>query len=255
MMNSVPKPTKRHPPRNEATAVVDLSWETAALAELAQCGSYGHEGRLPLIGGMDEVGRGALAGPVCVGVAVLDQRSLDNPDFPQGFPVGLNDSKQLTARRRVALQDPIQAWVRDFAIGQASNTEIDELGIMPALRLAGWRALNELDARGHLPQRLLLDGNFDYLASPRQPDLFAGAGNLVSSPEVSVETLVKGDGKAAVIAAAAVLAKVYRDAFMRSLHDPGYGWARNVGYGTPAHKAGLAELGASVWHRKTWKLR
>jgi len=95
---------------------------------------------------MDEVGRGALAGPVCVGVAVIDQLSLENPEFPQGFPARLNDSKQLTERRRLALQDPLRAWVRDFAIGQASNTEIDELGIMPALRLAGWRALNELDA-------------------------------------------------------------------------------------------------------------
>ena len=235
--------------------MVDLSWETAALAALAKHGGDGRRGRLPLIGGMDEVGRGALAGPVCVGVAVIDQLSLENPVFPQGFPSGLNDSKQLTERRRLALQDPLRAWVRDFAIGQASNTEIDELGIMPALRLAGWRALNELDARGHLPQILGLDGNFDYLAPPEQPDLFAGAGNLVSSPEVSVETLVKGDGKAAVIAGASVLAKVYRDAFMRSLRDPGYGWAKNVGYGTAAHRAALAELGTSVWHRKSWKLR
>lgn len=235
--------------------MVDLSWETAALSALAKRGDSGPAGHLPLIGGMDEVGRGALAGPVCVGVTVIDQRSLENPDFPQGFPAGLNDSKQLTERRRLALQEPIRAWVRDFAIGQASNTEIDELGIIPALRLAGWRALNELDARGHLPQGLLLDGNLDYLAPPGQPDLFAGAGNLVSSPEVSVETLVKGDGKSAVIAGASVLAKVYRDAFMRSLCDPGYGWAKNVGYGTAAHRAALAELGTSVWHRKTWKLR
>lgn len=235
--------------------MVDLSWETAALSALAKREGSGQEGRLPLIGGMDEVGRGALAGPVCVGVTVIDQLSLENPDFPKGFPAGLNDSKQLTERRRLALQEPIRAWVRDFAIGQASNTEIDELGIIPALRLAGWRALNELDARGHLPQKLGLDGNFDYLAPPAQPNLFAGAGNLVSSPEVSVETLVKGDGKAALIAGASVLAKVYRDAFMRSLCDPGYGWAKNGGYGTAAHRAALAELGASVWHRKTWKLR
>lgn len=235
--------------------MVDLSWETHALAALAKRSVSISEDRFPLVGGMDEVGRGALAGPVCVGVAVIDRYCLENPDFPQGFPEGLNDSKQLTERRRLALQEPIQAWVRDFAIGQATNTEIDELGIMPALRLAGWRALNELDARGHLPQILALDGNFDYLAPPKQPDLFAGAGNLVSSPEVDVETLVKGDGKAAVIAAASVLAKVYRDAFMRSLPDPGYGWAKNVGYGTAAHRAGLAELGASVWHRKSWKLR
>lgn len=204
---------------------------------------------------MDEVGRGALAGPACVGIVVVDALSLQNPDFSQGFPAGLNDSKQLNARRREALVAPIQSWVRDFAVGEASNTEIDEIGIMAALRLAGWRALNQLDARGHLPTRLLLDGNLDYLNPPRQPDLFSGAGNLVSASEVQVETLVKGDGKSATIAAASVLAKVYRDAFMRNLQDPGYGWANNVGYGTAAHKAAIAKLGASVWHRKSWKLR
>lgn len=251
--------------------MVDLSWETAALEALNAWGERGevresvtqlegldstraqrissksHDFSEPLIGGMDEVGRGAIAGPVCVGVTVIGAA-----ETASGFPAGINDSKKLTAKRRLALQDPIHEWVRDFAIGEAANSEIDEFGIMPALQLAGWRALNQLDARGHLPVRLLLDGNIDYLTYRSAPDLFNPDGRLVTTREMQVETLVKGDAKSATIAAAAILAKVYRDEFMRSLEDPGYGWSHNVGYGTKAHLEAIKNRGVSKWHRQTW---
>ena len=148
--------------------MVDLSWEAAALEALGALRAAdplrvegrgsglgrgcGVEGRA-LVGGMDEVGRGCLAGPVYVGVCVIDADCLDR------IPQGLADSKALTAKRRQALVPQIQQGVLDWAIGEASNTEIDELGIMSALTLAGGRALTQLDARAHLPARLLLDGN------------------------------------------------------------------------------------------------
>lgn len=265
----------------------DLSWESAALGETPDSvTSSDHtassEQTAPattLVGGMDEVGRGALAGPVCVGVTVVSATEL-----AAGFPPGLNDSKALTPRRREALVQPLQSWVKDFAIGEATNMEIDELGIMAALRLAGWRALNQLDARGHLPQKLLLDGNVDYLQAEHQANLFdaqwhlmnpASPANPAETPQAAptarldatptrnplppallleVQTLVKADQHAATVAGAAVLAKVYRDAFMSRLEDPGYGWSHNAGYGTKAHREAISRLGPSRWHRHTWKL-
>ena len=161
----------------------DLSWESAALGGVNGCavsGDYfaasgGTAAPVTLVGGMDEVGRGALAGPVCIGVTVVSATEL-----AAGFPPGLNDSKALTARRREALVQPIQSWVKDFAIGEATNMEIDEMGIMAAMRLAGWRALNQLDARGHLPQKLLLDGNVDYLQAEHQANLFDAQWHLMN---------------------------------------------------------------------------
>lgn len=221
--------------------MVDFAWETAALAACVQENA--------LIAGMDEVGRGALAGPVCVGLAVINAGCLD-----AGFPAGLRDSKALTPARREALVPPLREWLYDFAIGEATSDEIDEFGIMSGLRLAGWRALNEVDARGHLPQRLLLDGNHNFLAAPCQPTLFNRFSDLGSGIEIAVETLVKADDKAATVAAASVLAKVYRDSFMRTLPDAGYGWSHNVGYATKEHREAIARLGASRWHRQSWKL-
>lgn len=246
----------------------DLAWETAALAALATLATPddlnvpGGDTAVPqtpsaisatpaaLVGGMDEVGRGALAGPVCVGVSVIGAEQL-----AVGFPPGLNDSKVLTPRRRVALVAPLQSWVKDFAIGEATNTEIDELGIMAALRLAGWRALNQLDARGNLPQKLLLDGNVDYLQAPRETNLFDSDWHLMNPTQPEVQTLIHGDRQSATVAGAAVLAKVYRDAFMSGLEDPGYGWNHNAGYGTKEHREAIRRLGVSRWHRQTWKLR
>ncbi len=263
----------------EVKQMPDLSWESAALGGVNGCavsGDYfaasgGTAAPVTLVGGMDEVGRGALAGPVCIGVTVVSATEL-----AAGFPPGLNDSKALTARRREALVQPIQSWVKDFAIGEATNMEIDEMGIMAAMRLAGWRALNQLDARGHLPQKLLLDGNVDYLQAEHQANLFDAQWHLMNpaqpaqpaqpamgttpahnpppAPLLKVQTLVKADQHAATVAGAAVLAKVYRDAFMSRLEDPGYGWSHNVGYGTKAHREAISRLGPSRWHRHTWKL-
>lgn len=219
--------------------MVDVVWEAQALSRP----------EVSLVAGMDEVGRGALAGPVCVGVTVIGAAELP------AVPPGLNDSKMLTPIKRVRLVDLIHAWVRDFAIGQADNAEIDKLGLTAALHLAGWRALRQLEKRGNFPHMLLLDGNFDYMTVRDSPDLFSSPCALEPYPKIAVETLVKGDRKSATVAGASVLAKVFRDDFMKSLPDPGYGFARNVGYGTSQHRQAIAQLGISVWHRQSWKLR
>lgn len=205
--------------------------------------------RYPLVGGMDEVGRGSLAGPVSVGLAVVSRTT------PATFPAGLADSKQLTPRRREALVVPCRAWAADHAVGHASPAEIDAVGIIGALRLAGQRALAEVAARGHLPGAIILDGTMNWLREPTVP---AQALPTAETPDVrpvpSVYTSVKADAHCAVVAAASVLAKVERDALMTALPDPGYDWARNKGYTSPAHVAGLARLGASDFHRRTWHL-
>ncbi|CED91586.1 ribonuclease HII [Actinomyces succiniciruminis] len=223
--------------------------------------------RYPLVGGMDEVGRGSLAGPVSVGLAVVSRAT------PAAFPSGLADSKQLTPRRREALVEPCRAWVVDHAVGHAAPAEIDALGIIGALRLAGQRALAEVAVRGHLPGAIILDGTMNWLRPPTGPvpadaaeqttvpAAVAPVGQAASvavapaaRPIPSVYTSVKADAHCAVVAAASVLAKVERDALMTALPDPGYDWVRNKGYTSPAHIEGLARLGASDQHRRSWHL-
>lgn len=235
-----------------------------------------------LVGGMDEVGRGSLAGPVTVGLAVVDRGTSD------AFPQGLADSKQLTPRRREALVEPCRAWVLDWAVAHAAPAEIDALGIVGALRLAGRRALARMAARDHLPGAIILDGRADWLTEP-EPDLLDALGAQISAgpvepvavpvePVESVESIgearhsigdesvlparltpavrmeVKGDARCAVVAAASILAKVERDALMSALPDPGYDWASNKGYASAAHVEALARLGASDQHRRSWNL-
>lgn len=203
--------------------------------------------RFGLVAGMDEVGRGALAGPVAVGVAVIGQEA---PPVPEG----LTDSKALTARRREALVDPIRSWVQDWAVGYASPQEIDRWGIIAALRLAGRRALAEVASRATMPGVVLLDGSHDWLSAP--DDLFAD----IDGPEapfgvaVPVHMQVKADLSCAVVAAASVLAKVARDRLMSEVEDPGYGWASNKGYGSAAHARAIGQLGVSDFHRRSWKM-
>ena len=217
--------------------------------------------RHELVGGMDEVGRGSLAGPVTVGLAVVGRRTLD------AFPTTLADSKQLTPRRREALVEPCRAWLLDWAVAHAAPAEIDALGIVGALRLAGRRALARVALRNHLPGAIILDGTADWLTEPG-PDLLgslagsADAGDTAAggapalparlTPPVRME--VKGDARCAVVAAASVLAKVERDGLMADLPDPGYSWAANKGYASAAHIEGLARLGASDQHRRSWRL-
>ena len=204
-----------------------------------------------LVGGMDEVGRGSLAGPVTVGLAVVSR------DTSPSVPAGLADSKQLTARRRQALVEPCQQWVTDWAVASSGPAEIDALGIVGALRLAGQRALAQVAARAHTPGLVILDGTSDWLSVPAQDllsPLQAGGAPRDAAPTPAVRTQVKGDASCAVVAAASVLAKVHRDALMSELEDPGYGWAANKGYASAAHVEALSRLGASEHHRRSWRL-
>lgn len=210
-----------------------------------------------LVGGLDEVGRGALAGPVSVGLAVVSRSTADS------FPPGLADSKQLSPSRRRALVGPCRGWLADHAVAHASPTEIDALGIVGALRLAGRRALAEVASRGRAPDIVILDGASDWLSAP-EPDPTAASDERAQAastgrPDAAastppVRTEVKADARCAVVAAASVLAKVERDALMAALPDPGYDWAANKGYAAPAHVQALRALGACEQHRLSWRL-
>lgn len=205
-----------------------------------------------LVGGMDEVGRGALAGPVSVGLAIVGAAT------PDAFPRGLADSKQLSPARREALVEPCRAWLVDSAVAHAQPEEIDALGIVGALRLAGARALARVGERGHAPGIVILDGSADWLSRPDE-DLLTALGPAPAGPDAPreippVRTQVGADARCAVVAAASVLAKVERDALMAGLEDPGYDWASNKGYATASHVAGLGRLGAGDQHRRSWRL-
>ncbi|MGO4103800.1 ribonuclease HII [Leifsonia sp. YAF41] len=186
--------------------------------------------------GCDEVGRGALAGPVAVGVAVIDAGVL-------AIPAGLRDSKLLSEPRREALEPLAKAWVLHSAVGLASAQEVDELGIIACLGLAGKRALTALHEQGVdiTGSVVLLDGNDDWL-------------NKALSTPLNVVTRVKADRDCGSVAAASVIAKVHRDRLMIEADEasPGYGWAGNKGYGSAAHMSAIAELGAHGLHRKSW---
>lgn len=181
------------------------------------------EGFAPVCG-VDEAGRGPLAGPVCAAAVIL----------PRGLVIpGLNDSKKLTERRREALYDVITAQALAYGVAFASEREIDELNILQATYLAMNRAIA---AMGTAPALALIDGN-------------RNGGIAVPS-----RCVVGGDGKCASIAAASVLAKVTRDRYMLELDAryPGYGFAKHKGYGTAAHYAALREKGTSEVHRRTF---
>ena len=195
--------------------------------------------------GIDEVGRGALAGPVSVGLVAVARCDT--------WPDGLADSKQLTARAREALISPLSAFGVGRTVGHASAAEIDEVGIIAALRLAGVRGLAVLATEGIVPDAVLLDGTHDWLTAP-PADLFSSATDDVETPPVTM--VVKGDGLCASIAAASVIAKVERDAIMRAAHveHPHFGWEGNKGYGAAAHLDAIREHGPSDWHRVSWKL-
>jgi ribonuclease HII len=190
----------------------------------------------PLVLACDEVGRGALAGPVAVGLVLID------PSIRR-MPAGLRDSKLLTEPRREAMAPKASRWVRAWAVGEASAAEIDELGIMACLGLAGARAFAALSVAEELTADapLLLDGNYDWLSAPIEH-------------RVRVTTRIKADRDCASVAAASVIAKVHRDRGMRRAHEdlPVYGWDENKGYSTPAHFAAIEQHGPSALHRTTW---
>lgn len=185
------------------------------------------------IAGMDEAGRGALAGPVCVGAVILPQ---DDPLLLQTLS-GARDSKQLTPRKRSQLAPHIKEAALTWGIGFASANEIDELGIVSATRLAASRALEMLLI---FPNYLLTDFRLEL------PEL-----------DVSQTALVKGDQRSLSIASASILAKTARDEKMMEMDKsyPGYGFSRHKGYGTSLHCQRIFQIGHSPLHRKTFKLK
>ena len=183
-----------------------------------------------IVVGVDEVGKGAWAGPLLIGVAVLPSSVHD-----EGVPFAVRDSKAMTPGAREAVAAPLADWCADWALGWASAAECDHLGMAAAQRLACRRALDGLRVR---PDVAITDGRWDFV-----------------SPMVDrVEMVVGGDAECASVAAASVLAKVARDAYMRELAAdlPHWSFETNKGYPCLRHRAGLAALGPSIEHRTTW---
>ena len=201
-------------PRDAPRIFPDFSFETAALAR-----------GLTIVAGVDEAGRGPLAGPVIAAAVILD---------PAHIPPGLNDSKQLSAKRREALYTQI-LQVADVAIGAASVDEIDAMNILRASHLAMVRAVAGLR---QTPQHVLIDG-------PLCPRGFT----------LSAQPIIRGDTLCLSIAAASIVAKTWRDRLMVDLAQqfPGYGWDHNAGYPTKGHKNALQNLGATPHHRRSFK--
>ncbi len=187
------------------------------------CFSAGAE----LVCGIDEVGRGAWAGPVTVGAVVV------SPALPRIIKV--RDSKALTIEEREALYPRIVRWALAWSVGHTSPAECDELGMTAALRLAAERALLALD--GIKPDRIILDGNHDYLGQPDR-----------------VRTVVDGDAHCLSVAAASVVAKVTRDRMMAAEAGcyPGFDFDSNRGYPSPRHKCALLGYGPTAIHRRSW---
>jgi ribonuclease HII len=186
------------------------------------------------VAGLDEVGRGAWAGPVTVGVAMV------RPDTSeQSMPPWLRDSKQLSEARREEMFESVAAWCSAWAIGHASPEECDAWGMARALQLASERALAGLT---RVPDALLIDGPVNLLR--RSEASFSG----------TVRPVKGGDARCASVAAASVLAKVVRDRLMRgeSAHFPAYGFERNKGYPSPSHQTALRGYGLSAIHRRSW---
>ena len=178
-----------------------------------------------VIAGVDEVGRGPLAGPVTAAAVILDAGNI---------PEGLDDSKKLTAKKRDRLFEEIHDKAQ-VSIAHASVDEIDELNILRASHLAMCRAIEGLSLP---PDHALIDGNM-----------------IPKGLRIPATTLVKGDGRSLSIAAASIVAKVMRDRIMVDLaqQHPGYGWEKNAGYGTKQHMEALQTLGITPQHRRSFK--
>ncbi len=188
-----------------------------------------------IVVGVDEVGRGAVAGPVVVGAAVIRAAT--------GFPTGLRDSKLIAASKREKLMQPVADWVDAIATGEATAAEIDEFGIISALARAAERAFATLAIDGHdlVGASVILDGSHNWLKA-----------SLLPPVDIMVRT--KADRDCAVVAAASVWAKVYRDRLMVDAagDDDTYGWASNKGYGSEGHFDAIRAHGATDFHRRTW---
>jgi ribonuclease HII len=194
---------------------------------------------------VDEVGRGALGGPVSVGVVLVD---LDT----RSAPSGVRDSKLLTPIARQRMVPRLRRWAPAWAVGHASPAEIDALGILRALRLAGERAFAQLP---HRPGHVLLDGSYDWITRPA-PTLFDDDDGDACLEALPVTMKVKADMSCSSVAAASVLAKTTRDALMVELavEHPAYGWEINKGYASPEHMDALRRLGPCEQHRRSWAI-
>lgn len=177
--------------------------------------------------GVDEAGRGCYAGPVVAAAVILD------PSFSHPL---LNDSKKLSAENRTMLREVIEDSALAYAIGKATVEEIDSINILQATYLAMHRAIEGLKQK---PEHLLIDGN-----------------RFKPYPEITHNCLVKGDGRFASIAAASILAKTERDAYMQQLADefPQYDWKNNKGYGTLKHRKAIEQYGLCKYHRKSFSI-
>ena len=199
------------------------------MANLALETAVSQQHHFTLIAGIDEAGRGALAGPVVAAAVILPLN-----DQIETLLDGVNDSKQLTAKRRESLFDLICQHALAYGIGQEPASVIDEIGILPANRLAMGTAVAQLTPA---PQFLLIDGRI------RLPQL-----------NIPQKSIVRGDSKSLSIAAASILAKVTRDRLMCELDDqfPNYGFAQHKGYGTELHRAAITQHGPCPQHRHTF---
>ena len=225
--------------------------------------------------GCDEAGRGCLAGPVFAGAVILPEDVCAR--CPE-LAAGLNDSKQLTEKKRYQLRELIERDALSWAVGIVTNEEIDKVNILRASILAMHRALDQLKT---VPQAVIVDGNrfveWKPLTSERKEDgegqdeeLGARDGAYLMRAPVSLReftpptdsnripytTIVKGDGKYLSIAAASILAKTYRDDFMNKVHEefPMYHWDKNKGYPAPVHRQAIKEYGTSPYHRLSFNL-
>jgi ribonuclease HII len=216
----LPAPTTARAARSAPVLRKALKRSAPSLTVERALWADGHE----VVVGMDEVGRGAWAGPLTLGAAVVPRDRRVNK---------IRDSKMLTEREREALFDRVAEWCVAWSVGHVSPEECDELGMSEAQRLAARRAL---DGLGVAADRVLLDGKWD----------FVGDGTS--------QMLVKGDARCLSIAAASILAKVTRDRIMRAEadHHPYWAFELNKGYPCPRHKTALQGLGPSAIHRRSW---
>lgn len=177
--------------------------------------------------GCDEAGRGCLAGPVFAAAVILPK------DFAHPL---LNDSKQLSEKQRYAAREVVESSALSWAVARVEPQEIDEINILNASFLAMHRALDQLTLR---PESLLIDGN-----------------RFKPYRDLPFHCMIKGDGRFLSIAAASILAKTYRDDLMRQLHNehPHYAWDRNKGYPTVAHRKAIQLHGATIYHRRSFRL-
>ena len=198
--------------------------------------SHYYEGKVEA--GCDEAGRGCLAGSVYAAAVIL----------PEGYQNELlNDSKQLTEKRRYALREIIERDAVAWAVGVVTPEEIDKINILNASILAMHRALDQLQVR---PEAIIVDGN------RFKPYYERGEGSEVRGEKLPHTTIVKGDGKYLSIAAASILAKTYRDDYMNQLAEeyPQYDWLSNKGYPTKKHREAIKAYGITPYHRKSYNL-